>query len=111
MMKKTLLALSAVSMAVPVATPTFEAQARHHYYTHRYYTTSNGVRYWRGSNGRYYCHRRNGTVGLLVGGAAGALLGSAVGNGRTAPTIIGAAAGALIGRSVARHSHRSYYCR
>jgi outer membrane lipoprotein SlyB len=110
MMKKTLLALSAVSMAVPVTVPTFAAQARHHHYSsHRYYRTSNGVRYWRGSNGRYYCHRRNGTVGLLVGGAAGALLGSAVGNGHTAPTIIGAAAGALIGRSVAR-DHRPY-CR
>jgi outer membrane lipoprotein SlyB len=110
MMKKTLLALTAASMVVPMTVPTFEAQARHHHYAQRYYY-SNGVRYWRGSNGRYYCHRRNGTVGLLVGGAAGALLGSAVGNGHTAPTIIGAAAGALVGRSVARHRHHGVYCR
>ena len=108
MLKQTMLALAATSLAVPMAAPTFEAQARHHTSRH-YYRTSNGVRYWRGSNGRYYCHRRNGTVGLLVGGAAGALLGSAVGNGHTTGTVIGAAAGALVGRSVARHQRP--YCR
>ena len=108
MMKKTLLALSAVSMAVPVATPTFEAQARHHYYTHRYYTTSNGVRYWRGSDGRYHCRRSNGTVGLIIGAAGGALVGRAVDThgSRTTGTVIGAAAGALLGRSVARNNVR-----
>ena len=100
-MKKTLLALAAASLALPTA----PAIARHHHHasSRHYYTASNGVRYWRGSDGRYYCHRGNGTVGLLVGGAGGALIGSAIGNGHTAPTIIGAAAGALIGRSVARH--------
>lgn len=107
MLKKTLLALTAATMVVPTVTPAFEAQARHH---HTRYYYSNGVRYWRGSNGRYYCHRRNGTVGLLVGGAAGALLGSAIGNGHTAPTLLGGVAGALVGRSVARHHHRAY-CR
>ena len=107
MMKKTLLALTAASMVVPMTAPTFEAQARHHHYAQRYYY-SNGVRYWRGSNGRYYCRRGNGTVGLLVGGAAGALVGSAVSNGHTTGTIVGAAAGALLGRSVARHRA---YCR
>ena len=40
---------------------------------------------------------------MLAGGLVVTLLGSAVGNGHTAPTIIGAAAGALIGRSVAHH--------
>jgi outer membrane lipoprotein SlyB len=109
MLKQTILALAATSMAVPMATPAFEAQARHHT-THHHYRTDNGVRYWRGNNGRYYCHRKNGTVGLLVGGAAGALVGSAVSNGHTAGTVIGAAAGALLGRSVARNHHRAY-CR
>ena len=33
------------------------------------------VRSWRGNDGRYYCQRPNGTTGLLIGGAAGALLG------------------------------------
>ncbi|MFT4056821.1 MAG: hypothetical protein QM681_20115, partial [Novosphingobium sp.] len=30
---------------------------------------------WRGNDGRYYCRRSNGTTGLLIGGAGGALLG------------------------------------
>ena len=106
MMNKTLLALTAVSMAVPVNVPTFEAQARHHqtYYSTHYYRTSNGIRYWRGRDGRYYCHRSNGTVGLLVGAAAGALVGRAIDThgSRATGTILGAAAGALLGRSVAR---------
>ena len=108
MLKHTMMSLAVTSMVVPVATPAFTAQARHHY-TRHYYRTDNGVRYWRGSNGRYYCRRGNGTVGLLVGGAAGALVGSAVSNGHTTGTIVGAAAGALLGRSVARHQRT--YCR
>jgi outer membrane lipoprotein SlyB len=106
MLTKTLLALAAVSMAVPVTVPTFEAQARHHTYTRHYYKTSNGIRYWRGNDGRYYCHRSNGTVGLLVGAAAGALVGRAIDThgSRATGTILGAAAGALLGRSVARNN-------
>jgi outer membrane lipoprotein SlyB len=105
MMKKTLLALTAISMAVPATAPTFSAQARHHYTSRHYYTTSNGIRYWRGNDGRYYCHRSNGTVGLLVGAAAGALVGRAIDThgSRATGTIVGAAAGALLGRSVARN--------
>jgi outer membrane lipoprotein SlyB len=107
MLTKPLLALTALSMAVPVTAPAFQAEARHHttQYSRHYYTTSNGIRYWRGNNGRYYCRRSNGTVGLLVGGAAGALIGHAVDGGRShvTGTIVGAAAGALIGRSIARN--------
>jgi len=102
-MKKTLLALTAASMAIPasLALPTAPAEARHH--ATRYYQ-SNGVRYWRGDDGRYYCKRSNGTTGLIIGGAAGALAGRAIdtqGN-RATGTILGAAAGALLGREVAR---------
>lgn len=59
---------------------------------------------WRGRDGRTYCRKSDGTVGLIVGGAAGALVGRAVdteGN-RTTGTVLGAAAGALLGREVAR---------
>jgi hypothetical protein len=70
----------------------------------RYYTSDNGVRYWRGDDGRYYCKRSNGTTGLIVGGAAGALAGRAIDTqgDRATGTILGAAAGALLGREVAR---------
>jgi uncharacterized protein YcfJ len=45
---------------------------------------------------------------LLVGGAAGALIGREIDGGRdrTAGTIIGAAAGALLGREVQRSTKK-----
>jgi glycine zipper 2TM protein len=106
-MKKTLLALAAVSLAVPTA----QAEARHHYRHHEtrhYYQSDNGVRYWRGNDGRYHCRRSNGTTGLIIGAAGGALVGRAVDThgSRTTGTVLGAAAGALLGRSVARNHVR-----
>jgi hypothetical protein len=82
-----------------------------HYYNDdgpRYHRTDNGIRYWRGDNGRYYCRRSDGTTGLLVGAALGALLGRSVDRyGDRAPgTILGAAAGALLGREVERGQTR-----
>lgn len=69
-----------------------------------YRQTDNGIRYWQGEDGRYYCKRSNGTTGLLVGAALGALLGRAVDTegDRAVGTIVGAAAGALIGREIER---------
>ena len=51
---------------------------------------------WRDSNGRLRCKRSNGTTGLIVGGAGGALLGRAIDTHgeRATGTILGAAAGA-----------------
>ncbi len=61
-------------------------------------------RIWRGKDGRYYCKRDNGTTGLIIGGAAGALLGRELDGGRdrTVGTILGAAGGALLGREIDR---------
>lgn len=66
-------------------------------------------RVWRGNDGRYYCRRSNGTTGLLIGGAAGALLGREVAGDygdRTLGAILGAAGGALLGREVDRGGSR-----
>jgi hypothetical protein len=65
-------------------------------------------RVWRGDDGRYRCRRPDGTTGLIVGGAAGALLGRALdgGRSRTVGTLVGGAAGALLGREIERGSVR-----
>lgn len=70
------------------------------------YYSNDGYQTWRGNDGRYYCRKKNGTTGLIVGGAAGALLGRSIaGRGdNTLGTILGAAGGALLGRSVDRNS-------
>lgn len=69
-----------------------------------YRTTDNGIRYWQGEDGRYYCKRGDGTVGLLAGAAVGALLGRAIDTRgeRATGTILGAAAGALLGNELAK---------
>ncbi len=60
---------------------------------------------WRGNDGQTYCRKKDGTTGLIIGGAAGALLGREVDGGRdrTVGTILGAAAGALLGREIDGH--------
>lgn len=94
-MRKIMFALSAAALAVPATViPTDTAEAQY--------------RTWRGKDGRVYCRRPNGTTGLIVGGAVGALAGRAIdgGNNRTLGTVAGAAAGALLGREVQRSSAR-----
>ena len=92
-MRKTILALTAAALAVPTfpVTPAF---------------AHDGYRgkIWRDSDGRYRCKRPNGTTGLIVGAAGGALIGRAIDTRgeRATGTILGAAAGALIGRKVDR---------
>ena len=59
---------------------------------------------WQDSQGRLRCKRPNGTTGLIVGAAGGALIGRAIDTRgeRATGTILGAAAGALIGREIDR---------
>jgi len=61
---------------------------------------------YRGSDGRYYCKRNDGTTGLIVGGAGGALLGNVIdgGHNRAAGTLIGGALGAILGKTVEQNS-------
>jgi hypothetical protein len=61
---------------------------------------------YRGSDGRYYCRRSDGTTGLVVGGVGGALIGNVIDGGRhrTAGTLIGGALGALMGRAIEQNA-------
>lgn len=61
---------------------------------------------YRGSDGRYYCKRSDGTTGLIIGAAGGALLGNVVdgGRNRTAGTLIGGALGAILGKSIEQNN-------
>jgi hypothetical protein len=65
-------------------------------------------RIWRGNDGQYHCRRSNGTTGLVVGGAVGALVGRQLDGGRdrTVGTLLGAAGGALLGREIDRGNLR-----
>ncbi len=98
-MKKTFLALTMAAVAMPAATVPAEARS-----DRKYERTDNGIRYWRGNDGRYYCKRKNGTTGLLIGGVAGALIGRSIDTrgDRTVGTVVGAAAGAVVGREIDR---------
>ena len=92
-MRNLILSLAAVSLAIPaaVAFPTSQAEARDYRYKE-----------WRGRDGRLYCRKSDGTVGLVVGGVAGALVGRSIDTrgDRATGTILGAAAGALIGKEI-----------
>ena len=108
-MRKVTMALAAAAMTVPTITalpvPVVGADSAE---AQRYHG-----RTWRGRDGRTYCKRRNGTTGLLVGGAAGALIGREIDSrgSRATGTILGAAAGALVGREIDRNRKGGYTCR
>jgi outer membrane lipoprotein SlyB len=111
-MRKVFLALSAATLTVPVMPAPVFAHDTGYRHVHR----SNGAyqgRTWRGRDGRLYCRKSNGTTGLIVGGAAGALLGREVdgGRSRTTGTVLGAAVGALLGRHVQRNVISKRRCR
>ena len=86
----------------------YDNRSRGGYYepTRNYYSEPvyRDTRVWRGNDGRTYCRKRDGTTGLIVGAAAGALLGREIDSrgDRTLGTILGAAAGAFLGKEVAQ---------
>ena len=91
-MRKIMLATAAFTLAVPAIPSAALAHEGYHGKT------------WRDSQGRLRCKRPNGTTGLIVGAAGGALIGRAIDTRgeRATGTILGAAAGALVGREVER---------
>ena len=113
-----LIGASAVT-ALPAEADARDRHHRHGYYGHRDHDRYSDRRDYRRDyyrdhrrsdyrDRRYYCRRGNGTTGLIVGGAAGALLGREVDRygDRVPGTIIGGAAGALIGREIDRGDRR-----
>ena len=64
---------------------------------------------YRGSDGRYYCKRSDGTTGLIVGAIGGAVLGNVIDGGheRAAGTLLGGALGAILGKSIDQNSQNS----
>lgn len=61
-----------------------------------------------GNDGRSYCRRSDGTTGLVVGAALGGVFGNVVDGGRrrTLGTLLGGAGGALLGRSIEQNQVR-----
>jgi outer membrane lipoprotein SlyB len=102
-MRKLMIAVAVAGAGV--GAPAFEAAAD----AQRYYARDGRTYY--AAPQSYRCRRGNGTTGLIVGGAAGALLGRSLDGGRNRMlgTVLGAAGGALIGREVQR-SRQSRRC-
>ncbi len=117
-MKKIILALATATLLIPV-TPSLAEPPRHgrHHYSNQYDShgryreprrVHRGDKVWRGRDNRYYCKRDNGTTGLIIGAAGGALLGREVDTRgeRATGTILGAAIGGLLGREIDRGEAR-----
>ncbi|MEH6702312.1 glycine zipper 2TM domain-containing protein [Parasphingorhabdus sp.] len=121
-MRNILMSIAAASLVVPAAAvladPPSHAKAYGKYKNknkhksryddrgryHEPRRVSRDERIWRGNDGRYHCKRDNGTTGLIIGGAVGALVGRGIDTDgdRTVGTLLGAAGGALLGREIDR---------
>ncbi len=128
-MRKTLLGLAAMAVALPALPSTAMAQRYDGYrgddgryergYDNRGYDRGHDDRgyyngpSWRGRDGRNYCRRSDGTTGMLIGGVAGALVGRSIDRygDRTPGTLLGALGGALLGRAIDKDSSGGRRCR
>jgi hypothetical protein len=117
-MRKTLLGLAAMAVALPALSAPASAQRYgggyqdHGRYERGYDNRGYDRGYdnrgyyngptWRGRDGRNYCRRSDGTTGLLLGGVAGALVGRSIDRygDRTPGTLLGALGGALVGQAI-----------
>ncbi len=65
-------------------------------------------RVYRGSDGRYYCKRNDGTTGLIIGAVGGGILGNVIDGGRSRAvgTLLGGGIGALLGKSIDQNSQQ-----
>ena len=84
------------------------------YYADNYYRSGNYApaqlsasdRIYRGNDNRYYCRRRDGTTGLIIGALGGGVLGNVIapGGSKTLGSIIGGGLGAVVGKSIDRNN-------
>lgn len=74
---------------------------------------SRNDRVYAGRDGRYYCRRNDGTTGLIVGGIAGGILGTAIAPGGSGllGALLGGAAGAAGGQAIDKGGNRDVRCR
>jgi hypothetical protein len=65
-------------------------------------------RVYAGRDGRYYCRRDDGTTGLIVGGIAGGVLGTALrpGGSGLLGALLGGAGGAIAGQAIDKDNVR-----
>ena len=65
---------------------------------------SHNDRVYRGTDGRYYCRRPDGTTGLVIGAIVGGVLGNQIapGGSELLGTVLGAGAGGVAGRAIER---------
>jgi uncharacterized protein YcfJ len=128
-MKKTLMALAAASLAIPAVPAAARDYGNNHWngsYQHQTYNRGQYQTYdrygrynqprritsrdhvWRGNDGRYYCERDNGTTGLIIGAAGGALLGRSIDEhgDRTLGTVLGGILGGLLGQQIDKSDAR-----
>lgn len=109
--KRAMLSAAAATLALPgiaYADPPRHAPAHGYHKKRHAEPVYRNTRVWRGDDGRYYCRRSDGTTGLIIGAAAGALAGRAIDTrgDRALGTILGAAGGAILGRSIERGNYR-----
>jgi len=101
-MRRLILSLSALSLAVPAALtlPASPSEARE-------------AKTYRGKSQRYYrkCRYSSGTTGLIAGGVGGAVVGDKVIGGGILGPVVGAVGGALAGRAIDRTITAKRRCR
>jgi uncharacterized protein YcfJ len=95
-MRNFLFALSAFALVAPTVMVAIPAEAKTVY------------KEWTGRDGKRYCRRSDGTIGVIAGGVAGALIGRTIDTrgDRTLGTLGGAVAGALAGREIDKRVSR-----
>lgn len=102
--------------------PRYDDRNESGYDASRYYRDGSGYqertlaaddRVYRGTDGRYYCKRNDGTTGLIVGALGGGVLGNVIdgGHSRGVGTVLGAIAGGVAGRAVERNNNPEVRCR